>query len=376
MKRNYGFSLLELLVSITILGVVGTVVLTALWLFLGTFHKSDDYMSADQNAEFAFSRLSSQLGNAGLGLPSNETPVAGFSTSFSGLGSRSPLMANMGESTKTWGGSITLGQSGAHKDVANVAKKERTLKSTIAGNVYIGEELFYTWGVPTGARLLSYAIDSRDSDTSASVARPNVSKDLSSKFNWPVALTFSSTDLKRMVDFHYDGRAIGVSSDTLGLSTRSWVVFPMLKIPLLVNTINATGGSLDVRVAASPPTAVELEGLLNFYEEAHLVQTVGVFVDDLHRLIQRSYDTPTIFHDEILATNVAAVSFIFAPEPRTLTMYVAMRGDAVDHTAKGGYSDFYRIWAALASDNLIKTPTAEDRRYQILFKSMTWRINK
>lgn len=127
MRRNRAFSLVELLIAMTILVIVGGVAVSALSLMFSTFRQTDDHTTARSEVEFALNELRPQFTNIGLGMPNSAASSDSFARGFTGL----PFAAGM---------------------TAPV--------SVDAG----GSRLRYAWAVPTGLRLdaTNYQIESGD----------------------------------------------------------------------------------------------------------------------------------------------------------------------------------------------------------------------
>lgn len=418
MKSNNGFSLVELLIAMAIFSIVGIVIVTALWVLFGVFQQTDDYMAADQNIEAVFLKLTPQLANVGLGMPRNgladgESGLSGAfpgsflpPNAFNDSGAALSVMARMGNhnGSPNWGGSITLGSDDAHLFITvgdpPTGRHQIQTRANIAANLqpsgdrpFVGEELFYAWAVPTGIRLKDWVWPATGSIAKATGSLAtnyvNISKDLVAgqprSANNIVRLAFSSGDVQRLVNFRYDGRQagqgrlIGIDRTTNATGTRSWILFPSLRIPLLIdNTPTAIDIGNDIlETHVAPFSTRSIRGNLADRDEVHLVQVACLFVDDQHRLLRRVYDTPKDFVDETLAENIAAVLFVYFPNARTLTMHIAARGQAAEASARVHGNDATNAWTKLVSGDSYnrKDLTSEDRRYQILYRSMTWRIN-
>ncbi|MDR1874799.1 MAG: type II secretion system GspH family protein, partial [Synergistaceae bacterium] len=154
MRRRRAFSFPELLISMIILGILGGSLVTALWIFWGTYWQDEDYIEARSNIERIFQFLTPEITNVGLGMPNNRSRTGSFTAAFEGQGSNDPIMAQMGDPTRadgTWGGPITLASD--PNDYTSAGKVTALVSDPDHGrNVYVGPVLYYTWAVPTGVK--------------------------------------------------------------------------------------------------------------------------------------------------------------------------------------------------------------------------------
>jgi hypothetical protein len=337
------------------------------------YEQTDDHITASYEMEYAWNELRPQFTNIGLGMPNNSALTGSFNISFTGPGADQPIMAYMGDITRTnkdWGGPVTLGIRGAHNDPTN---SDNMVTARNTDGVFAGEELFYAWAVPTNERL------AKSSEWSAIGSATSFS---SGNADSEIAFRFLDTgdSITRLKSFSYNGRHIGISDDNRGADIGSWILFPSFKIPLLIDSIGVE--TLTVRVSpysffntsltAPRSNSVNLEGTMNGLEEIHLLQAACLFTEN-GRLVQRIYGKSiSDFTDKVLAVNVLGTYFVFDDVRRLLTVYIAARGNSrsvVPHDANSNYlalrlPDF-------VPGNFI---ASADMGFRILVESVTWRI--
>ena len=135
--RRHAFTLTEVLIALIIVGIVGGSILVALYSFLDSYSHTEDYTTAREEIENALGALSSQLSNAGLGMPNNRDDKGSFAVAFAKGDSITvaPVMSLMGKKGEAWGGPITV----ATHDLPDGAVK------TLDSGYYAGPELYYVF---------------------------------------------------------------------------------------------------------------------------------------------------------------------------------------------------------------------------------------
>lgn len=407
MKFRSAFSLVEILISMVIMAILGTVVLSALWFVLGMFSQNEDYVGARSEIENAFQYLTPQITNIGLGMPNNSAQSGSFNAAFKSGSSINNIMEQMGDTTRgdrTWGGPATIA---INPDVyANAGKSMTTVSDDNGIQVFAGPVLYYAWAVPTGVHVRpGFGRDPAPHNLSPVVYSPAAfpfidatsmdimywsSQHSDAAPNVLTLTTLRSNDVAQLTNFMYDGRMIGIQNSTggRGSNIRSWMVLPTLRVPLLIfrnaNSVNTVNDTIEVQLApysfnnhnisgGAINRSVLLGGAMWGYEEIHLVQAASLFVNNRHELIQRVFmGNPSDAAERIekvLARNIAAVCFRFDPRTRILTMYVAARGTEGLQQPLGVPSNWPVNIAPLGTYF-----TNEDLGYRIQIESMTWRI--
>ena len=138
--RQRAFSLTEILIAVIVVAIVGGALVSAFFSFSLSYSHTEDYTTAREEIENALGALSSQLSNAGLGMPNNRDDKGSFAVAFA-KGDNvtvAPVMSLMGKKGEAWGGPITV----ATDDLPDGAVK------TLNSGYYSGSELYYAWAVP------------------------------------------------------------------------------------------------------------------------------------------------------------------------------------------------------------------------------------
>jgi hypothetical protein len=398
LRRLRAFTFLELLISMIIMGILGAVVLTSLYIFYGMFFQTRDYAGGRGDIEYVFQWLGREITNVSLGMPNNRRREGSFAEAFTGIGGSDPVMAYMGKISEDWGGPITLASFdpvspprspallGPMSSSGTMVDSPR-LDLDSSGNVYVGPQLYYAWAFPFTMETSKHFIKVgnpnssdviiTDASREAGVIEGIVSGDVSAMYwngNSVPSLTFHfalPNAVQRLQNFTLDGQNVSLQVSN-GRDVRSWVIFPTLRVPMLVRGISpgSTGTqTLALRMAPGSSTAMPLEGLLGGFEEVYGVRVARLYVDQNRRLVQEVFGSDFTDGDtsriNILAYNVAGMYFRFDVRNRLLTMYLAMRGEELDSAARGTPP----AWPSFAA------PFSEaDKRFRIITQSMTWRI--
>lgn len=374
-KPRAAFSLIELLISIVILAILGGTVVQALNVMLSSFRHNDDYVTARYEIGFAFDALKPQFANIGLGMPNNAAQRGSFSSSFaSSAGNTGSIMSYMGAKNQDWGGPVTVAKKGAHSaGISNLSNNfvKMTVKDSNNADVYVGNELFYSWAVPTGEKIASSTEIGEVENDEKHIEMKLVNHD-----------TSDGGAVSRLVNFQYDGRNIGISNTNRNTSSRAWFVLPSFRVPFLIeedvggdNAIDNIENKLKVQVSPFSKAlyGISLGGSLNAYDEIHLVQTACIFAEN-GVLKQRIYDTPSVYTDKVIASNIIDVCFTFEPAKRILNMYIAARGNSrgdMSNSEIAKTADTY--WPSFQSAPPLNL-SSEDAGSRVLIESLTWRI--
>ncbi|MDR1048304.1 MAG: prepilin-type N-terminal cleavage/methylation domain-containing protein [Synergistaceae bacterium] len=366
--RRAAFTLIEMLVSLVIAAIVGGVFIEALWIFYGLFFQTNDYTIAREEMELAVQGVGREMGLVALGMPNNQEKKGSFAASFAGANfAGSPIMARMGEASADWGGPVTVGQSNPNGNFGEAyVFQQKTPDDTILSGrkVYHGPELYYAYAVPTGVKAWVTQVNGY-----SPFERPAVVKNGDEV---GFRTDGGSAGMNALTAFNRGGRDIGIVSNT-PLSSRSWILFPTLRIPMLVTDIGPA--EMTARIAphsaAGSTKAVELESVLSGLDEVHLVQAARVFLDSTrHELVQvlfgSDYKNSSANDRRVLARDIVGLYFLYEPETRLLTMYVAARGQQAHPTAGAGVADG---WPGFA-DPL----PADALQRRVIVHSVTWRI--
>jgi hypothetical protein len=285
-------------------------------------------------------------------MPNNRKGEGSFVSTFS-YSPNAPIMAFFGSNNNPWGGPVV---------VANTTGSGGYSAATItnpgqSGTAYVGPELYYAWGVPTGVkaqfRTPSGAVEVGKNDIVeiGPFYAPNGTNN---------GKDYLETILYKGIEGHFD-------PDAGADSVRGWLLFPTLRLPMLAEDWTTNSSGKDMLTAhVAPGSTKDVKGVLMGLDEIHLIQAAHLFRNDRNELVRVVFDTATSFKSEVLARNVVGLGFAYDPDSRLLTMYIAARGTEVDGT--GHRPAQPQGWPS----RLPIDPS--DLRYRILTKSLTWRI--
>lgn len=374
--RSKAFTLTELLISIIIVSILGAAAAGALWLFFNSFSQIDDYTSAEFQMNHAIQRISRDFAMIGLGMPNNSDGSGSFAWAFRGEAPE-PVTALFGPppgempAAWAWGGPVTVAAQGLTNNGGPI--RVNLVNPQPHGpdrNLFIGPQLFYAWGVPTGVMATITGVD-----MAAAPARVTSGANL-----WLETRTIANGE-DILCDVKWDGRNVGllpVEAGGASNNVRSWVLLPTLNIPLLVRSFVAGAPTANsvLNVTAAPPTAnaPQLTARdLTTLDEIHLMQAARIFRDpdslELRRVIMTEHNpAATVFPHEVLARNVVGLQFTFDPGAGVLTMFIAARGNERNPIGvQNGQQP--RAWPSWLPDI-----AAEDTQFRIVVKTLTWRI--
>jgi hypothetical protein len=351
----------EVLIAMLVMSIVGGGVMGVLWFSFGAFFQLDDYTSANEEIDFAIQKLSREFTLVGLGMPNNRTGKGSFASAFAYVGGESPIMSLMGAPGSNWGGPVTItNANSADKYEATTLDGSGNWKTDPElgpGGAYVGAELYYAWGVPTGVKLI-YPESSREK-------LDNVTVTVSADFLYsPVA---SVNAVEYLKNFVYDGREIGLTDSTPdGRNPSKWFLLPTIRVPLLLEELNAGG----LKAWFAPNSAQSLQGARMGLDEIHLIQAARLYRNEDNELVQvifgSDYTDASTNASSVLARNIVGLQFTYNPASRLLTMHIAARGSEGNSVSSGQTEDWPSWLGSLLSSD------AAGRR--VVVKSLSWRI--
>jgi hypothetical protein len=223
------------------------------------------------------------------------------------------------------------------------------------GTAYVGPELYYAWGVPTGVKARFRTL------TGEAEVTKNDEVEIFTLF------APEGTGKNYLEKFPYDGIGGKFNPSAGTNSVRNWLLFPTLRLPMLAEgwTTAASQDVLTTRVA--PESVKDVKGTVMGLDEIHLLQAARLFRNDQNELVRVVFDTESSFVSDVLARNVVGLHFTYNPASRLLTMYMAARGaeaDGVGHSR--GQPKTWPSW--------LPPIASHDLRHRILTKNLTWRI--
>ena len=369
-KRAKAFTLTEILISMIIVAILGGVAVAALWLFLGSFSQMDDYTSAESELNYAVQRLNSDFALIGLGMPNNRKGRGSFASAFRNMEGEWPVMALMGDVNASWGGPVTVAQAGAEPtppyssssipavvDLTEIVDSvDWSDEKKEAFKVYVGPELYYACGIPTSMNARFSRLPPISEGGNLRTATNNTKLRIS-----PVSPNSSYTGRDYLENFRYEGRLVGLDTVAIGQNTRTWLLFPTLKLPMLFESW--VENELNVVVAPSDENVLRVQSTIMGLDEIHMVHAARLYRenDELVRVIFSGEDNVR----EVLAHSIVGLQFAYNPTSRILTMYVAARGHERDPVG-GGQPSAWPSWLPELSD--------ADARFRVVVKTLMWKI--
>jgi len=373
--RAKAFSLVEVLIVMVIIGILGGVALAALWFSVGSYSQMEDYTSAESEMSHAVHRLSREFVLIGLGMPNNRKGLGSFALTFrDAAGTNWPIMALMGNAGT--GGPVTVAnpvnpahtytQATMQAALAALTDEKSLPLGTPAGvlgsggDAYIGPELYYAWGIPTGVKAWFEVGADRTADNDH---RLRITELISPT---------SDNVVEYLQNFVFDIHNAGLLAAPQTQNTRSWLLFPTLRLPMLLEEwapADAPAG-LAVRVAPVDESVLPVKGTLMGFDEIHLIQAARLHRNANNELVRvvfhGDYNTPNGIRTDVLARNIVGLQFVYNPVSRLLTMYIAARGHERNAVGAGRNSG----WPAWLPEQI----AVSDSRFRTVVKALTWRI--
>jgi len=216
-RKRIGFTLVEILVSILILGVVMSAVMTLFFSVFESYQFHQDISEAKQRGHIALASIQPFVSGAALGLPAGKTDFQ------SGFSANPPLfLLDNAWPTKKFSGPVQL----ASGDVGDVVVPDDATEGTA---------LWLVYGEPSGFGVeADYEADS----------------------------TARQIELTGVINVEAN------KNDT----TKSWIVFPAGIAPLFISAIDPGDGKI-LSVASNKAQKI------NAFEEAHYLKAVKINVD-------------------------------------------------------------------------------------------------
>ena len=364
LKFQKAFTFVELLISMVILGILGGAALLVMWFSIGSYSEMDDYTSAESELEYAAQRLSRDFAMIGLGMPNNRKGVGSFfSTFWYPLSPDKPVMSFFGSSEdERWGGPVTVAENTTGSGYNETTIKNPGLLASSdlfgpGGSAYVGPELYYAWGVPTGVKVRFRT----------PTGEAEVQRDDEVEIFELFAPVNAATGKNYLENVRYDGIDGKFDPSAKVNSVRKWLLFPTLRLPLTAEEWTTEGGKDVLMTRVAPESVKEVKGTLMGLDEIHLIQAAHLFRNDRDELVRVVFDTPSSFNSEVLAHGVVGLHFTYNPDSRLLTMYIAAGGMELDG---GGHSPGQpQSWPSW-----LPHIAAPDLRRRIVKKNLTWRI--
>ena len=324
LRRKKAFTLVEVMLVVVIAAILGAAAVSALSLTFGMYEQLNDYIGGRQEIEFVAQTIGLEISNAGLGMSNNRQERGLFADSFSAADmSNPPIMAQMGAINERWGGPVTL------SDTTSDYSAIPTIKAGFpdGSGRFGGVELYYAWARPTGIKAVVEGAE----DESYIRQEKNIKKN-GEVFD--LEILTGAQGLNTLV-------SRGIIADNSASNAKnplSWVLFPATRLPMLIQNVGAN----TLRVALAPHSSEDRQASLMGMDEIFLLQVSRIFLDGQRVMkVDFAYDnagnlTPNVTP---LAGNIAGLYFIYDPNLRMLSMYIASRGESIVQTPSVEWPD-------------------------------------
>jgi len=364
-KTRKAFTLAEMLIAMIVVGIVGAAASAGLWFAFNVFFQLDEYTAAEAQIEHAFRMLSREFTMIGLGMPNNDVGEGSFARTFQGSTPQpatavfGPPAGTVAGPVWTWGGPVTVGGGGSTNTLAT---------QPWAGampNIFVGPQLFYSWGVPTGVRVgINVAANP------AATTNLNLELDV---FPHVAAGGGTVAGVQALLDL---GLQTTVGHATDGANLHTWLLLPTVRVPMRAMDFNINGMTSTLDVTVVPNESGNALGVSQAFmaggevtaralDEVHLIRAARLFLDGPSRELRRVFlNAP--FNEVTLARNIVGLAFTFNPENRLLTMHIAAEGH--DGGAVGRQAE--PNWPAAEFGALL----AGSAGRRIAVRNLSWRI--
>jgi len=358
LRSKKALTLVELVISVLIAAILGGAVVSSLWTIFHMFDQTNEYVAGRQEIEFVVQRIGREISNVGLGMPNNRQGKGSFADAFSAASATNePFMAKMGAVGEDWGGPVTLSLRNAANNYSMPGLHTYMVQArnvTIDGRTaYGGPELYYAWGISTGIKVFVDGAENPD----RSYRKENVKKKGAN-----LTLRITPADLA-MLQNNFN---LAVNDEK---NPDSWVLFPTSRLPMLIRGIATTYAApytSGLNVTLAPHSQMELKAPLMGMDEIFLPRVSRIFLDDQNRVVQHVFGSDYDYADttkiNLLAHGIAGLYFVYEPDARILSMYIASQGDARVNNAPSVE------WPIFAGS----LPHAGQRRH--LVNRIDWRI--
>lgn len=223
MKRTerQAFTLVEILISILILGVVMSAVMTLFFSVFESYKFHQDMMEAKQRGQVALAAIQPYISSSALGLPNRETPFQTAFTSTAGV-------------SKTASALLPANVLEKFTSPVQVASGDVVVSGVVNSDDISGSALWLVFAVPSGIGVENdYQIDGTGTEIELTAVPP-------------ADLLIKDTN-----------------------SMKSWVAFPGSTAPMFVNTVNPSDGK---KITLAARTAQKISA----FDEMHYVRAVKI----------------------------------------------------------------------------------------------------
>lgn len=310
MKKKRGFTLVEILISVVILGLVMASVLTLFFSVFKSYEFHQDIMEAKQRGQIAIIAIQPILLNAGLGLPTADD----FFDIFKG---RSNLIIKNPADKNDKGNFRSCVQIAESRNLSSLEKEEAAL--------------WVLYSVPTGAGV-NYEYNFLKNDLGR--------------------FTETDDEIENLDKLDLVKNAPANSSNLKG-----WVSFPGSKSAFYVKEFNKLNGILEIESYETQQVRA--------YDEVHYVRGAKIYTEKRNDIPSLIIDRVDGSGGQVVVEGIEGLWFTYDVEDdKILTVYVLSRADA-KHAEQ--YQSSVEGWPESA-------PPPTDWGYRYTVVSRSWRV--
>jgi prepilin-type N-terminal cleavage/methylation domain-containing protein len=309
-SRENGFTLVEILISVVIVGIIGGAAASLLYTYIGSFEQTSDYVTARQRAEGVLAILERPILHASLGIPEspdNVVTFADYATKADSVYQKAFTDSTGGPVVKDWRHPVFISPD----------------------NALEGPEIRIVYAMPSGV-----------------VQTEQLSVSDSSVF---------SLDLSPDVDTLFETAAPSI------IRLDSWITFPTLGYPLYVS-----GGTPAVPKVRRPSTNTTA-GFIAAYDELLYVRALrACVVTDSGGSYFATEDVTSESGTQKRIEGIRKLHFSFDPFTGVLVVFVLAQGN------KRYASEVVQSldgWPSSAD-----AISSDDRHYRLAIASAAWRL--
>lgn len=350
-SRRAGFSLIEILLVVLIMGIVLGMTGSLMGGFFNMFEMSEDQSSARMRADNVFSILSMPIQNAGIGVPSEDVGDYFLKTKFN-------------VPVSNWETPIAIDNS-----LASSA-------GTFPVSVRSGDRMRIIYVVPTGVQTTA-AVPDFSTAASGYAAKGSIEN---------VPIVFSSQIPSRSSGKSY---YLTTSGDSTKPYMSRYFTFPgMNMLPMHADSYNASTKTMiasGMQPGFIPSPDMMGANVIRAYHEMHLLRAAVAYVDDSgHFVLMDAEDKdPSVLNAGVhiafppasddrfsgmRVDGIKAINFSQDPEWRFLTVTVLAEGDSASSNNAAQQTRVIDAWADLTGETIALVPGVH---YELL--SMTYR---
>lgn len=276
--RRKAFTLVEILISILILGVVMSAVMTLFFSVFESYKFHQDMMEAKQRGQVALAAIQPYISSSALGLPNRETPFQTAFTSTAGVSKTASALLPANVLEKFTG-------------PVQIASGDIVVAGEVNSDDISGTALWLVYAVPSGIGVENdFQIDGTGTEIELTSAPP-------------ADLLIKDTN-----------------------SMKSWVAFPGSTAPMFVNSVNPSDGK---KITLAARTAQKISA----FDEMHYVRAVKIKIINENMNVKHLSDGLAVNEPwSPVVEGIENVRFEFTAE-RLLRVTVLAKG-SVEHNVE------------------------------------------